>query len=212
MTSCQIGAGWYSVPFNRNKCSSLIDTAWLKKKEVILEYRLASLSYNTSTPNNQLRGEHHFRWQLGWKTWMLKWSYDLLGTFTFLWSIIPFLLCNFNFFSYALHAFWYYDEWKSHELWNDRCWQTMYPLKTSALPVSVSSPEENKWRKKSYISHSLDCRVYRWKHGHFAHLDRTQWPGFEVLVLSPRSSFFQVPTVLWHYGCITLQFAIPSLL
>ena len=89
MTSRQFGAGQYSVPFNRNKCSSFIDTAWLEK-EVILEYRLASLSYNTSTPNNQLQGEHYFRWHLGWKTWTLKWSYDLLDTFTFPWSIIPF--------------------------------------------------------------------------------------------------------------------------
>ena len=93
-------------------------------------------------------------------------------------------------------------------------WQTMYPLKTSTLPVSASSPEENKWKKEEKKLHRPESGLYGvWvKTWSFCHLDRTQWPGFEVLVLSPRSSFFQVPTVLWHHGCITLQFATPSLL
>ena len=63
-------------------------------------------------------------------------------------NIIPLLLRHFNFLSYALHAFWYYDEGKIHELWNDRSCQTMYPLKTSALPISGSSPEKKRKEKK----------------------------------------------------------------
>ena len=47
----------------------------------------------------------------------------------------------------------------------------MYPLKTSALPVSASSLEKDVLKNR--IGHSLDSRVYGWKHGHFARLDRT---------------------------------------
>ena len=40
-----------------------IELNWTKS----LHYRFASQSYDTSTPNNRLRGMHHFWWQLGWK-------------------------------------------------------------------------------------------------------------------------------------------------
>ena len=43
-------------------------------------------------------------------------SYDLFDTFTFPESIIPFLLCHFNFLSYVLSTCWYYGEGKSYEL------------------------------------------------------------------------------------------------
>ena len=146
MPSRQFGVGWHSMPFNRNKCSLLIDIAWLNKIKVILDYRLASLSYSTSIQNNRLRVVHHFWWQLGWKTWTPKWSYDLLDTFTFPRSIIPFSLCNFNFFSYASHAFCYYDE-----LWNDRCWQTMYPFK-NLRPTSFCFLT---WRRKEKVAYAI---------------------------------------------------------
>ena len=112
MMSHQFSLSWYSVHFNGNKCllvMLLINIAWFKKRkkeeEVILDYRLASLSHNANTPNNRLRGVHNFWWQLGWKTWTPNWPYDLFDTFTFPKSTIPFLLCSFNFFSYTLHAF-----------------------------------------------------------------------------------------------------------
>ena len=41
-----------------------IELNWIKS----LHYRFASLSYDTSTPNNRLRGMQRFWWQLGWKT------------------------------------------------------------------------------------------------------------------------------------------------
>ena len=93
----------------------------------------------------------------------------LLDTFTYPPRIIPFLLCTFNLLSSSVDAFWYFGEGKSHELWNDRSWQTKYPLKTSTLPVSASLSETY----VSRIGHRLACRVYGWRHGHFARLDRT---------------------------------------
>ena len=52
-------------------------------------------------------------------------SCDLLHTVTFSGSIVLFLLWNFNFLNYVLNVFWYYGDGKSHELWNDSCWQTL---------------------------------------------------------------------------------------
>ena len=68
MTWCQFGVGRYSVPFNRNKCLLLIDTAWFKNKSNTIIQAPRTL--------NRLRGVHHFWWQLGWKTWTPEWSYD----------------------------------------------------------------------------------------------------------------------------------------
>ena len=69
-------------------------------------------------------------------------------------------------------------------------------LKTSALPVSASSRKKKKKsiKKKSEkgrIGHSLDCKVYGWKRGHFVGLDRTLWPGFvSAGVITKKKVFF----------------------
>ena len=65
MTSHRFGIDWYSVPLIRNKCLLIINIAWFFKNifKGILNYRLASLSYNASIPSNRLRGV------IIWFTW-----------------------------------------------------------------------------------------------------------------------------------------------
>ena len=49
------------------------------------------------------------------------------------------IIMIYNFLNYVLSAILYYGAGKSHKLWKDNWWQTLHPLKTSALPVSASS-------------------------------------------------------------------------
>ena len=114
------------------------------------------------------------------------WDYDLilvivLSTF-FLSS--SFLLCNFNHLNlnYILSAFWHCGEGES--------WAPKWQLLTDLVAIKNLLPTSHQWGwgaacDRSCIGQSLDCRIYRWKHGHFVRLVRTQ--AFWMLTVSWRS-------------------------
>ena len=101
--------------------------------------------------------------------------------------------------------------------WGEKSWALKWQMLTDHVSIKNLRPTSFcflTWKKKvlkSRVGHSLDFRVYGWKHGHFARLDRTLWPGFvSAGVITKTKVFFQVSTVLWRHGCITLQSATPG--
>ena len=72
--------------------------------------------------------------------------------------------------------------------WGEKSWALKWQMMTDHVAIKNLRPtsfclltwrkKKKKKFKKSCIGHSLDSRVYGWKHGHFVRLDRTLWPGF----------------------------------
>ena len=99
--------------------------------------------------------------------------------------------------------------------WGEKSWALKWQMLTDHVSIKNLRPTSfcfftGKKVLKSCIGHSLDSRVYGWKHGHFARLNRTLWPGFVSAGVITKKVFFQVSMVLWRHGCVTLQSATSS--
>ena len=98
--------------------------------------------------------------------------------------------------------------------WRKKSWALKWQVLTDH--VSIKNLQFLLYQRgkttRSCLGHSLDYWVYRWKHGHFARLGRTQWRdqalsmlafvNEEVVFCCCCQRFFDI-TVASHYTCDT---------
>ena len=97
--------------------------------------------------------------------------------------------------------------------WRKKSWALKWQVLTDHVSIKIlqfllyqGGKMSRSW---SCLGHSLDCRVYGWKHGHFARLDRTQCRDQALSTLAFVNKevvlLLLLSTVLWHHGCVTLH-------
>ena len=151
------------MPFSRNKCSLLIDIAWLKNIEARLDYRLASLSPIIQAPQTM----DYEACTISDDSWTGKHEHrnDHMIYLTLSHSLEVLFLFAMRFQLFHLHL--------TCLLVGGESWALKWQMLSDHIFIKNFHPTWKKNREKS-----LDCRVYGWEHGHFARLDWTQWPGF----------------------------------